>query len=62
MAYTQISQKRSTFCTKNTLQKLLCKPKDQVAIEDKNNTFYEIECSDCQAVYIGKSKGSLKLR
>ena len=44
------------------MQKLLCKPKDRVAIENKNNNFHEIECSNCEAVYIGKSKGSLKLR
>ena len=29
---------RSTFYTENTLRKLLCKPKDRVAAEDKNNT------------------------
>ena len=28
---------RSTFYTENTLLKLLCKPKVQVATEDKNN-------------------------
>ena len=28
---------RSTFYTENTMRKLLCKPKDQVATEDKNN-------------------------
>ena len=28
---------RSTFYTENTLLKLLCKPKGQVATEDKNN-------------------------
>ena len=32
------SQKiRSPFYTENTLCKLLCKPKDRVATEDKNN-------------------------
>ena len=32
------SQKiRSTFYTESTLQKLLCKLKDRVATEDKNN-------------------------
>ena len=34
---------RSTFYTENMLHKLLCKPKDQVATEDKNNIVYEIE-------------------
>ena len=51
---------RSTFYTENTLLKLLCKPKDQVATEDKNNIVYEIDCSNCEAVYFGESKRSLK--
>ena len=45
---------------KNTLRELLCKPKDRVAIEDKSNTVYKIDCSNCEAVYFGKSKQSLK--
>ena len=53
---------RSTFCTENTLRKLFCKPKDRVATEDKNNIVYEIECSNCEAVYFGESNRSLKLR
>ena len=40
---------RSTFYTENTLRKLLCKPKDRVATEDKNNIVYEIDCSNCEA-------------
>ena len=53
---------RSTFYTENTLRKLLCKPKDRVATEDKNNIVYEIDCSNCEAVYFGESKRSLKSR
>ena len=53
---------RSTFYTENTLRKLLCKPKDRVATEGKNNIVYEIDCSNCEAVYFGKSKQSLKSR
>ena len=53
---------RSTFYTEMTLCKLLCKPKDRVATEDKNNIVYEIDCSNCQAVYFGESKRSLKSR
>ena len=53
---------RSTFYTEMTLRKLLCKPKDRVPTEDKNNIVYEIDCSNCQAVYFGKSKRSLKSR
>ena len=37
---------RSTFYTENILRKLLCKPTDQVATEDKNNIIYEIDCSN----------------
>ena len=51
---------RSTFFTENTLHKLLCKPKDGVATEIKNNIIYEIDCSNCEAVYFGESKWSLK--
>ena len=51
---------RSTFYTENTLRKLLCKPKDRVATEDKNDIVYEIDCSNCEAVYFGESKRSLK--
>ena len=53
---------RSTFCTENTLRELLCKPKDRVATEDKNNIVYEIDCSNCEAVYFGESRRSLKVR
>ena len=45
-----------------TLCKLLCKPKDRVATEDKNNIAYEIDCSICQAVYFDETKQSLKSR
>ena len=50
---------RSTFYTESTLRKLLFKPKDRVAAEDKNNTVYETDCSNCEVVYFGESKRSL---
>ena len=53
---------RSTFYTENTLRKLLCKPKDRVATEDKSNIVCETDCSNCEAVYFGESKRSLKSR
>ena len=53
---------RSTFYTESTLRKFLCKPKDGVATEDKNNIVYETDCSNCEAVYFGESKWSLKSR
>ena len=52
---------RSTFYTESTLCKLLCKPKDQVAAEYKNNIAYQINCSNCEVVYFGESKRFLKL-
>ena len=48
----------SNFYTQITLRK----PKDRVAAEDKNNIVYEVDCSNCQAVYFGESKRSLKSR
>ena len=53
---------RSTFYTDSTLRKLLPKPKVRIATEDKNNIVYEINCSNCEAVYFGESKQSLKSR
>ena len=52
---------RSIFYTEMTLRKRLCKPKDCVATEDKNNIVYEIDCSNCQAVYFGESKWSFEI-
>ena len=44
----------STFYNENTLHKLLCKPKDPVATEDKNNITHQIDCSNCEAVYFSE--------
>ena len=53
---------RSISYTENKLRKLLCKPKDGVATEDKNNIANEIDCSNCDAVYSVESNSSLKPR
>ena len=53
---------RSTFYTESTLRKLLCKIKDRLATQDKDNIIYEIDCCNCEAVYFGESKRSLKSR
>ena len=53
---------RSTFYTENLLHKFLSKPRNRVATEDKNNIAYEIDRSNCETVYFGKSKRSLKSR
>ena len=51
-----------TLYTKNTLPKLICKPKDWVTTENKNNIAYETDCSNWEAVCLGGSERSLKLR
>ena len=51
---------RPTFQTESTLRKLICKPKDRVTTEDKNNIIYQIDCSNCEAFYFDESKRSLK--
>ena len=33
---------------------------DKNTIEDKNSIVYEIDCSNCEVVYFGESKRSLK--
>ena len=50
---------RSTFCTKITLQRLICKLTNRVVPEDKNNIVYKIDSINCEAVYFGESKQSL---
>ena len=47
---------RCTFYTEKTLRKLLCKPNNRVATEDKNNIVYEIHYSNYEAVCFGESK------
>ena len=44
------------------LCKLLCKARDRVAAEDKNSIVYQIDCSNCEAVYFSESIWSLKSR
>ena len=51
---------RSTFYIEKTLHKLLCKHKNRLVTEDKNNIVYKFDCSNCEAVYLGESKWSLK--
>ena len=51
---------RSTFYTGSTLRKLLSKPKDWVATENKNKTVYEIDCSEKQSPSVFCKKEVLK--
>ena len=50
---------RSTFYNKR-LRKLLCETKIRVAVEGKHNIVYEIDCSNCEAVYFSESNWFLK--
>ena len=50
---------RSTFNTENTLQRLLHNLKGGLKIR-RRKIFYEIECSNYEKVWYGKSKRSLK--
>ena len=45
---------RSPFYTESTLRKLLCKPKNRTAANDKN---YRLRnCSNCKAAYFPEPK------
>ena len=45
-----------------TIRKLLCHPKDKTDKLQKCGTVYEINCSQCNAQYIGQTKRTLKSR
>ena len=53
---------RPSSSTEMAFCKLLCKTKDQLVTDDKNNIVCETDCSNCQADYFGESKRSLKSR
>ena len=57
--YSRSHEIRFTFYNESNLCKRICKSKDQVDIEDKNNIVYETDCNNCEAVYFRESKGSL---
>ncbi|CAH8665099.1 unnamed protein product [Heterobilharzia americana] len=46
----------------NSLQTLLCRPKDATNKEDKPNIIYKINCNNCSQHYIGQSGCPLRLR
>ena len=51
---------KSGFYAESTFHKLLCKPNNRVATEEKN--VYESDCNNCKVVYFSESKRSLKSR
>ncbi len=46
----------------NTIRSKLVHPKDKVKKEDKSGIVYHIQCSDCEASYVGETERSLKKR
>ena len=53
---------KATFYTQTTLRSLLSKPKDPIPKEDRNNVVYQLNCKDCEAVYVGETKQTLNIR
>ena len=53
---------KTTFYTPTTLRSLLSKPKDPIPKEDRNNVIYQLDCKDCEAVYVGETKRTLNIR
>ena len=53
---------KTTFYTPTTLRSLLSKPKDPILKEDRNNVIYQLDCKDCEAVYVGETKRTLNIR
>ena len=53
---------KATFYTQTTLRSLLPKPKDPIPKEDRNNAVYQLNCKDCEAVYVGETKRTLNIR
>ena len=53
---------KTTFYTPTTLRSLLSKPKDPIPKEDGNNVIYQLDCKDCEAVYVGETKRTLNIR
>ena len=41
---------------------VLSKPKDPIPKEDRNNAIYQLNCKDCEAVYVGETKRTLNIR
>ena len=53
---------KATFYTQTTLRNLLSKPKDPIQKEGRNNAVYQLNCKDCEAVYVGETKRTLNIR
>ena len=47
---------KATFYTQTTFRSLLSKPKDLIPKENRNNALYQLNCKDCNAIYVGETK------
>ena len=55
-------QSHILHCTQTTLRSLLSKPMDPIPKEDRNNAVYQLNCKDCEVVYVGETKRTLNIR
>ena len=46
----------------HTLSPLFCKPKDAINFEQKRGLVYQISFQDCNAVYVGETRRSVRTR
>ena len=51
-----------TVYIQTNLRSLLSKPNDPIPKEDRNNAVYQLNCKDCEAVSVGKTKETLYIR
>ena len=52
----------NVFTPANTLKQVLMRVKSRVPEEKKKGIVYQVPCKDCNGVYTGESKGTLKVR
>ena len=55
---------KKTICKilQTTLRSQLPKPKDHIPWENRNNAVYQLNCKDCEAVYVGETQQTLNIR
>ena len=47
---------KATFHTPTTFRSLLSTSKDPIPNEDRKNVIHQLDCKDCEAVYVGETK------
>ena len=53
---------KAVFKPQNTLMQLLVWVKQKIPGEKKKEVMYQVPCKDCNKVYIGETKRTLKIR